>query len=105
MPTPQNLIATLASHIGQCKGITAQQLAALLCCPPRRVRLLVTEARLEGSAICGTPRDGYYLASSAEELQATIDFLKGRALCSLQLASRMSHVPMPDLLGQLHLPT
>ena len=105
MSTTQNLIAALSAHIGQHKGVTAQHLAVLLGCPPRRVRQLVTEARLDGSAICGTPRDGYYFAETAEELTATIDFLKGRALCSLQLASRMSRVPMPDLLGQLHLPT
>ena len=60
---------------------------------------------MDGIAVCGTPETGYYIAADAEELQQTIDFLKHRALHSLTLASRMSKIPMPDLIGQLHVPT
>ena len=96
--SPANrMLSVLQTHIGADKGITAIALAGRLGLPERKIRHLI--------AVCGHPAHGYYIAETAEELEATIDFLKGRALCSLQLASRMSKVPLPDLLGQLHLPT
>ena len=104
--SPANrMLSVLQTHIGADKGITAIALAGRLGLPERKIRHLITELREDGIAVCGHPAHGYYIAETAEELEATIDFLKGRALCSLQLASRMSKVPLPDLLGQLHLPT
>ncbi|MCZ7655553.1 MAG: hypothetical protein M5R42_16810 [Rhodocyclaceae bacterium] len=53
----------------------------------------------------GTPRDGYYIAASGEELEATCQFLRSRAMHSLVLESRLRNVPLPDLIGQMKLPT
>jgi DNA-binding transcriptional regulator LsrR (DeoR family) len=98
-------MAKMAHHIGKGRGIRAAELSAQLGIPDRQVRFLVSEAREEGIAICGTPATGYYVASSSEELQETLDFLKERALHSLHLASRLSKITMADLVGQLHLET
>lgn len=80
-----------------------QDLAHLLQVPERRVRHLVTECREDGTAICGHPSTGYYVAQTSEELQETLDFLKDRALHSLKLASTLSKLPLGDLIGQLHI--
>lgn len=95
----------LSRHIGSENGITAQAVADLIEVPPRQVRLLVTDLRLDGVAVCGTPREGYYIARDAEELEATCAFLRARALHSLLLESRLRKLPLPDLIGQLKLPT
>lgn len=58
-----------------------------------------------GHAICGTPTDGYYIAATAEELNATCEFLHNRAMHSLTLESKLRKIPLSDLIGQLHLPT
>lgn len=105
MATTHHLVAALASHIGRGRGITARHLAARLDIPERQVRHLVAEAREDGAAICGTPRDGYYIAATAEELEETCRFLRNRAMHSLTLESRLRKLPLADLLGQLKLPT
>jgi biotin operon repressor len=104
-PTKTDLQVRLERHIGRGRGITAADLAMLLGCAERIVRELITELRLEGVAVCGHPSSGYFIAATREELEESIAFLKNRALHSLQLASRMSGMPLADLLGQLHLPT
>jgi hypothetical protein len=63
------------------------------------------EASEEGHAICGTPSHGYYIAADAAELEETCEFLRSRALHSLNLESKLRKIPLPDLLGQLHVPT
>jgi biotin operon repressor len=105
MSNVTQLIGVLAGHIGRDRGITARHLAGRLDVPERDVRKLITAAREEGCAVCGHPRDGYYIAATPEELLETVEFLKQRALCSLTLASRLSKIPLADLFGQLHLPT
>lgn len=105
MATKHDLMAQMVFHCGGKNGISAKQLAAQLNCEERRVRTLITEAREDGIAICGHPTTGYYVAETAEEMQATLDFLKDRAMHSLKLASTLSKIPMADLIGQLHLRT
>ena len=105
MATKHQLLTALQAHIGRGRGITVRNLAGLLDCHARQVRTLVTELRDEGIAVCGTPRDGYYIAATAEELEETCQFLRSRAMCSLTLESRLRKVPLADLFGQLHLPT
>lgn len=105
MKTAHDLLTVLARHQGRNNGITVYTLAQQLDTSERQVRALVCDLRMSGHAVCGHPRDGYYIASNAEEMQETIDFLTHRAKHSLTLASRMSNIPMPDLLGQLHVPT
>jgi hypothetical protein len=105
MATTTQLLTALSSHIGRDKGICARQLSGRLDTPERRVRELVTEARLEGAAICGHPRDGYFMAETAEELEETCKFLRARALQSLLVESKLRKLTLADLLGQMKLPT
>ncbi|MHB1333420.1 MAG: hypothetical protein ACYCY1_12555 [Sulfuriferula sp.] len=99
------LISALSKHIGQGNGISAEQLAQLLHCDARQVRKGISAARLDGVAVCGTPKSGYYIAATAEELEATCQFLRGRAMHSLVLEARLRKVPLTDLVGQMHLRT
>lgn len=104
--TYQDVIAALTHHIGQSRGICARDLAAQLSITERRLRSLISEAiEEEGTAICGHPSTGYFIAANAEELAHTIEFHRARALHELRKVSRLSNVPMPELLGQLKLRT
>ena len=97
------LLNTLAFHQGRERGISAAQLAFLLLVPERRLRSLISELREQGTAICGTPETGYFLATTADELDESCRFLRHRAMRSLQLEARMRKISLPDLLGQLKL--
>lgn len=109
------LLEVLARHVGKDKGVHAIDLVkemlvfqvpvADLPRHERRVRELIEELRNEGSHICATPGDGYYMASNDEELNATLEFLYSRAMSSLKKIAAMKRVSVPDLRGQLHLPT
>lgn len=102
MTTQNALLNALASHQGAGFGITAKALAAELGVSPRKLRRLISTARDEqGFAICGKPNTGYYMATTAEELNASCEFLISRAMKSLLLASRMRKVSLPTLAGQL----
>lgn len=105
LPTKDQALAVLARHIGSGNGITAAALAEALHTMPRQVRALITELRLDSVAVCGTPKTGYYIAATADELETTCQFLRGRALHSLTLESRLRKLPLADLVGQLHLAT
>lgn len=106
MATKHDLLAKLQQHIGAANGIRGEDLARELDVPVRQVRHLISLAIEEdGSAICGTPATGYYMARIASELKQTIDFHKSRALNELRKASRLARIPLPDLIGQLHLRT
>lgn len=105
MANLHQLLSVLTSRIGRDLGISAQALANRLDCTERQVRQLVTEAREEGHAVCGTPRDGYYTAATAEDLEETCASLRRRAMHSLVLESRLRKIPLADLVGQLKLPT
>lgn len=99
------LNALASAHRGKANGIHADRLAAQLELEPRDLRKLISELRTEGIAIVGTPETGYYVAETAEELDECCQFLRRRALHSLTLESKLRGVALPDLLGQLHLPT
>ena len=106
MATRADLQAVLArEHIGHHNGITAELLALVLGCETRHVRVLVTELRMEGVAVCGTPQEGYYIAQTADELESTLAFLRSRAMRSLVLESRLRKLPLVELLGQLRIHT
>ena len=101
----QQLLTALSGHIGRDKGITARRLCAHLDVTERQVRALISEARENGYGICGKPRDGYFIADDADELEETCQFLRGRAMHSLRLESLLRKIPLIELLGQLRLPT
>lgn len=105
MKTAHDLLTVLARHQGRGNGIAVKALATQLEITDRQVRELVSDLRMSGHAICGHPRDGYYIAETSEEMEETCQFLRNRAMHSLQLESRLRKIPMPDLLGQLHVPT
>jgi hypothetical protein len=95
------LINAMAQHQGRDRGISADALAFILLVSPRRLRRLISYARSQGIAICGTPSTGYYMPVTDDELEEACDFLKHRAMHSLKLMSVMRKVAMPTLLGQL----
>lgn len=90
-------------HRGKGRGIACRDLAEVLDASQREVRAAITELRLAGEPVCGHPRTGYFLARTPEELNATCDFLRNRALHSLQLEARLRKVPLQSLVGQLSL--
>lgn len=99
------VLTVLSRHIGKGNGISMRELEQQLDMLPRQVRIYISDLREGGHAICGTPKDGYYIAATAAELQATCEFLHNRALHSLALEAKLKKIPLPDLLGQLHIPT
>ena len=109
--TRDAVLIALSRHIGQGNGIHARQLARQLAGPDagaageRRLRQVITELRLEGHHVCGTPESGYFMAENPDELQRTCVFLHERAMASLTQIARMKNIALPDLRGQLHLPT
>ena len=63
---------------GRENAITARQLAALLDCTERTIRLLTREARREGHPIA-TGDEGYYWASNEDEFYHIIAQMRSRA--------------------------
>lgn len=104
-PEKAQLIAVLQSHIGKANGISGHQIAFILGCAERVVRQLITEAREDGTAVCGHPATGYFIAETQAEIDETIAFLRARALHSLTLAAKLGDQAVADLIGQLRLPT
>ncbi len=105
------LLEALRNHIGRRQGVTATALCreALGHEPApadeRNLRTVVEELRSEGHHICAHPRDGYYIAAEPDELDETCGFLYARAMSSLKQIAAMKRVSVPDLRGQLRLPT
>jgi predicted esterase YcpF (UPF0227 family) len=100
-----HVLTVLTRHIGKGNGISVKQLEQQTDMLPRLIRRHISDLREEGHAVCGTPADGYYIAANADELEHTCEFLRGRAMHSLMLESRLRKIPLTDLIGQLHLPT
>lgn len=106
------VLDALRKHIGKSRGVTAEQLVRELkarlgvqsICT-RELRKYIEELRLEGQHICAHPQTGYFIAATAEELDECCEFLHSRAMCSLTQVARMRNVSVPDLRGQLRLPT
>jgi biotin operon repressor len=99
------VLNALLLHTGSRSGVRANVLARQLDCSAREVRKYVSELREQGTPICGRPATGYYIAETAQELEDTCAFLRGRAMHSLTLEARLRKITLPDLLGQLHLKT
>lgn len=100
--TVATLINTMSRHQGAENGIPAERLAHGFGVPTRTLRTVISAAREQGFAICGTPKDGYYLPTTPEELSESCEFLVARALKSLRLAARMRRISLPALVGQLN---
>jgi hypothetical protein len=109
--TRDALLLVLSRHIGKRNGVTATALCReVLGTEPdkadeRHLRDVVVELRLNGHHVCAHPSHGYFLAKTPEELDETCGFLHDRAMCSLTQVAAMKRVSVPDLRGQLKLPT
>ncbi|URX63287.1 hypothetical protein KR767_04240 [Luteibacter anthropi] len=109
--TLDTLLATLRRHIGRRQGVTATALCReVLGIPPtagdeRHLRELVVELRKGGHHVCAHPRDGYFLAQDADELEETCAFLRSRSMSGLEQVAAMKRVSIPDLVGQMRMPT
>ena len=99
------VLAALSIRQGKLNGITGADLAQILELKEREIRHAISALREEGIAVCGHPREGYYIAATAEELEATCAFLRDRAMHSLLLESRLRKLPLRELLGQIRLGT
>lgn len=101
MQERERVLTVLAEHVGREAGIGAQALAITVGISLREVRHIVTALREEGIGVCGTPHTGYYMAQTADDIEETCQFLRGRALHSLHLEAQLRRIPLPDLLGQI----
>lgn len=100
------LVQTLATrHTGKTRGIKASELARELAICERELRKLISSAREDGVLIAGHPSTGYYIAATSDEVEQYCEFLIHRALHSLKLVSRAKNIGLPQLMGQLNLPT
>ena len=104
------VLQALSEHIGKEKGLKAKELVADITWEgstaggERKLRQVIEELRLEGQHICGTPKDGYFIAKVDAELNETCEFLHSRAMKTLTQIAKMKKVSVPDLRGQLGLP-
>lgn len=108
--TSAAVLDALARHIGAGNGVTGEKLVAEIVghadpYAERHLREIVVRLRLEGAHICAHPTRGYFMAATAEELDATCIFLYERAMTTLTQIAAMKRISLPDLRGQLHLPT
>lgn len=108
--TTAAVLQALSRHIGAENGIRGDRLVVEILgradpIAERELRRIVKELRLEGHHVCATPEDGYFMAATSEELDETCLFLHERAMTTLKQIAAMKRVSLPDLKGQLHLPT
>lgn len=106
------LLKVLQHHIGKRNGAGSAQLVSEIVGHPctdssleRHLRHLIHDLRMDGQHICAHPSTGYFIAESEAELNMTCDYLYERAMSSLSQIARMKQVSIPDLRGQLRLPT
>lgn len=103
------LLTFLAKHQGKANGITAKDLVAEINASgraktaPRLLRRAIEKLRSEGHHVCAHPSTGYYLAVTQKEIDETITYLHGRAMCSLHQIAAMKRVSVGELLGQMRL--
>ncbi len=109
--TRDSVLAELSRHIGKARGISCADLVREItwrqpdAAAMRRVRKIIEELRKEGQHVCGHPSSGYFIAENEDELNETCKFLADRALTSLTQAARMKKLAIPDIHGQLKLPS
>jgi biotin operon repressor len=105
-PTHDQLLAILSrDHIGRNNAVSGEALASRIGCKVRTIRSMVLKLRENAVAVCGRPETGYYIAESAEEVDATCKLLEAHGLHQLAVAARLRKTTLPELLGQLHLNT
>lgn len=109
--TPEAVLEALLRRVGPANGASAKQLASEVLgtfAEPndeRRLRQVIEQLRNDGHAVCATPEEGYHHAANAVDLNRTCVYLTKRAVTTLRQVAAMKRVAMPDLYGQLGLPT
>ncbi|WP_111747647.1 hypothetical protein [Salinisphaera orenii] len=110
--TPQTTLTALADHVGAAAGVDAEALVVEITgtcdqieAGKRRLRHVVEDLRAEGHHICAWPRAGYFIAATDDELNTSCQYLYSRAMASLQKVAAMKRVSVPDLRGQMRLPS
>lgn len=98
-------IEVMQSHIGRDCALSGKELAQALEIAPREVRHLTDAVIDHGILLCSHPAYGYWIALNADELEATCQFHRGRALHELSKEAKLRKVGLGDLLGQMHLRT
>lgn len=98
-------IAVMQNHIGKANAIGGEDLARFLGVSSREMRKMTDAVIDDGIALCSHPSNGYWIAETAQELEATCQFHRTRALHELAKEAKLRKLPMQDLLGQLHLKT
>jgi len=106
--TPEAVLDALQVRRGAANGITARDLVYVItqrvnAADERRLRDIIVKLRKDGHPICAHPALGYHWASNPGELDQACMFLVHRAMTSLQQASAMKRIALPDLYGQLGL--
>lgn len=97
------VLTALASRIGADKGIHVAELSNITMLNSRICRKAIELLRLDGVQVCGKPETGYYIAATADELNATTDWMFKRAAKTLKQISRMKKIALPALVGQINL--
>ncbi|MFT6552564.1 MAG: hypothetical protein ACJA1I_002620 [Zhongshania marina] len=110
--SPERVLQVLSRHIGEENGVTVTKLAQEIADSmlvsagdERAVRAAVVELRKAGLHVCAHPGSGYYMARDEAELVRCCKYLFDRAMCSLEQVAAMRRESLPDLRGQLRLPT
>lgn len=105
-----NVLWALAMHRGEAAGVRAQDLVREICGESnarleRELRHVIEALRKDGHHVCGHPSSGYFIAATEEELTRTLQYLYHRAMTTLSQICAMRKVALPDLRGQLRLPS
>ncbi|MEX2524468.1 MAG: hypothetical protein WD750_05890 [Gammaproteobacteria bacterium] len=105
------VLTALRRHIGKRNGLSARKLVREIKGPDaterdeRILRFVIVELRNEGYHIGAHPRCGYFICETDAELNETCLYLHDRAMTTLTQISAMKNISLPDLKGQLKLPT
>lgn len=79
-----------ALRLGAANGSSVEALATQLDTTPRGVRKLREELVAAGMPVCAHPKYGYFIAATRAEVDANYNWLRGRGLHELALASQLS---------------
>lgn len=107
--TPALVFDALGDRVGagnaiSARGLVMQLLGYYSAAGERQLRDIVVALRTAGHPVCAHPKDGYYIAGDAKDIDATCLFLYSRAMTSLRQIAAMKRVALPDFRGQLQLP-
>jgi biotin operon repressor len=90
---PETPVTKEALHarlgLGQASGKDVKTLAFEVGTTERAIRQLVEDLIETGVPVCAHPKTGYYIAATEAEVQATCQWLHGRAVHTLGKISRL----------------